>query len=525
MTEANKTREELMRHLSQTAEWDLVVIGGGATGLGTALDASNRGYRVLLLEQSDFAKSTSSKSTKLVHGGVRYLAQGNIGLVREASVERGLLYRNAPHLVRNQSFVIPLYSLFDKIKYNLGLKFYDWISGRLSLGASVAISKKETEAKLPNIKTAQLTGGVLYHDGQFDDARLAINLVQTIFEKGGTAINYIKVTGLLKEKGKISGVLARDVENGIAYPIKAKAVVNATGVFADDVLQMDDPAAKKTIRVSQGVHLVLDKKFHPTEYALMIPETSDGRVLFVVPWHNKLIVGTTDTPVDAASLEPVALEEEIQFILNTAGDYLQYKPERKDVLSVFAGLRPLAVPANGAEKTKEISRNHKIMVSNSGLFTILGGKWTTYRRMGEDMVDRVEKELNWKHIDKTTKAVPIHGYATGMNWDDPLYFYGADAMFLRSMIQSAPNEWISEKIPFHAAQVVWAVEHEMARTVEDVLSRRTRVLLLDAKESMRMARSVAIIMSQLLQKDQYWAEEQVNHYNQLAALYTLSDKS
>ncbi len=522
MSETVEKRAQAIAALSNTTEWDIVVIGGGATGLGAALDAAARGYRVLLLEQADFAKSTSSKSTKLVHGGVRYLAQGNIGLVREASIERGLLCRNAPHLVKNLGFVIPLYDFWDSIKYTIGLKLYDWISGRLSLGRSVHISRKETLEQLPNIKTEGLLGGVRYHDGQFDDARLAINLVQTLFEKGGFAINYMKVTGLIKEGLHVRGVTARDEETGMHYSLKAKAVINATGVFADDILQMDDPTAAKSICASQGVHVVLDKTFHPSTSALMIPETADGRVLFVVPWHNKLIVGTTDTPVDAASLEPVALEAEIGFILDTAGSYLTRKPARADVLSVFAGLRPLAIPANGAQKTKEISRSHKIMVSASKLFTILGGKWTTYRRMGEDLVNRIEKELGWMPKQSVTKTLLIHGYATGMNWDDPLYFYGADAVALQQKMNDA-GKWISEKLHIHEAQVAWAVQEEMARTVEDVLSRRTRALLLDAGESMRMARPVAELMAKQMQKDAQWVEDQVATFSQLAASYKLRD--
>lgn len=515
-------RAQSLASLNGSGQWDIIVIGGGATGLGAAVEASARGYRTLLLEQSDFAKSTSSKSTKLVHGGVRYMAQGNIGLVREASVERGLLHRNAPHLVRNLGFIIPIYSFFDRIKYTIGLKLYDWIAGRLSLGASVFISKKKTLEKLPNIKSDGLVGGVLYHDGQFDDARLAINLAQTIFDQGGVAINYIKVTGLLKDKGKLSGVTARDEETGAVFSLRAKAVINATGVFVDEILKMDDPAAGKSICVSQGVHIVLDKKFQPTAYALMIPETADGRVLFAVPWHDKLVVGTTDTPVEAASLEPVALEEEIRFILNTAAQYLSAKPERSDVLSVFAGLRPLAAPQGEGQRTKEISRSHKIMVTASGLFTMLGGKWTTYRKMGEDLINRIEKELFWPSKHTPTTQLAVHGYATGMNWADPFYYYGADAVELRKLMNGYETVWISESLHIHEVQVIWAVQHEMARTLEDVLSRRMRALLLDAKECMRIAPPVAAIMARVMGKDEQWAVQQVNEFKELAIKYTLN---
>jgi glycerol-3-phosphate dehydrogenase len=520
-------RKALLSRLENaTQPWDLLVIGGGATGLGIALDASARGYKTLLLEGSDFAKGTSSRSTKLVHGGVRYLAQGDVRLVREASIERGLLCQNAPHLVRNQTFIIPVYNAWDRIKYTIGLKIYDWIAGRLSLGSSVFISRKKTLQALPGIKQQGLQGGVLYHDGQFDDSRLAINLVQSILEQGGCAINYVKVTGLLKNKdGKIEGVTAEDGETSASYAIKAKAVVNATGVFVDGILEMDNAAAPKSICVSQGVHVVLDKKFFPSQHALMIPETSDGRVLFAVPWHNKIVVGTTDTPVENASLEPRALEKEISFILDTASAYLMQKPTRNDVLSVFAGLRPLAAPKQGEQKTKEISRSHKIIVSPSNLFTILGGKWTTFRKMGEDMVNKIEKQLGWTRTASATPHLPIHGATSNVNFGDPLYFYGSDAPHIMQSMNGTAGQWISNELKIHKMQVKWAVECEMARTVEDVLSRRTRALLLDAEESVRISLEVANIMAPLLNKNNDWVFEQVKAYTQLAQQYILKERT
>jgi glycerol-3-phosphate dehydrogenase len=516
-------RDKVIEQIQQDQLWDILVIGGGASGLGVALDAVSRGYKTLLVEQSDFAKGTSSRSTKLVHGGVRYLAQGDFMLVREASVERGLLTRNAPHLVKNQTFIIPIYSLWDRLKYTVGLKLYDWISGKLTLGSSLFISRKKTIERMPGIKTEGLLGGVLYHDGQFDDSRLAVNLAQSILENGGAAINYMKVTGLLKSADEnINGVVIKDEESGNIYNIKAKAVVNATGVFVDDILHMDNASGKKTICVSQGVHLVFDKTFYPSSDALMIPETSDGRVLFAVPWHNKVVVGTTDTLVDEASLEPHALEKEINFILETAAAYFIKKPTRSDVLSVYAGLRPLAAPAEGEQKTKEISRSHKIIISSSHLFTILGGKWTTYRKMGQDMVDSIEKKLNWRHKKTTTASMHIYGYVDKVNWNDPLYFYGSDGVKIRQQMNGSANDWISESLKIHRMQVQWAVEHEMARTVEDVLSRRTRALLLNARESIRIAPEVARLMSQQLHKDEQWIKDQVEEYTRLANNYILN---
>lgn len=516
-------RGEILNQLSQNGEeWDILVIGGGATGLGVALDAVSRGYKTLLVEQADFAKGTSSRSTKLVHGGVRYLAQGDIKLVREACIERGLLQKNAPHLVKNQTFVIPIYNFWDRIKYTIGLKVYDWIAGRMSLGRSVFISRQETLSALPGIKSEGLQGGVLYHDGQFDDSRLAVNLAQSIAENGGTVLNYVQVTNLLKdENGKINGAVVKDVELDHSYSIKAKAVVNATGVFVDGILKMDDPNAEQTVVASQGIHVVVDKKFYPSGHALMIPETSDGRVLFAVPWHNEVVIGTTDTPVGEPSLEPKALENEIDFVLKTASGYLVHPPSRKDVLSVFAGLRPLAAPEKNSQKTKEISRSHKIITSPSNLFTIIGGKWTTFRKMGEDMVNVVEKRLGWTPKQTRTDVQKIHGFAEHLNWDDPLYFYGSDMMLLKNKMNGSANNWLSERLKIHEIQVRWAVRNEMARTVEDVLARRTRALLLDAKESVRISRRVAEIIADELGKSNDWTEKQINDYKTLAKEYQL----
>lgn len=519
------TREAQLRCCADSAVlWDVVVIGGGATGLGVALDAVSRGYKALVVEGHDFAKGTSGRSTKLVHGGVRYLAQGNVKLVREASVERGLLVRNAPHLVRNQTFIIPVYNFFDRLKYTAGLKVYDWVSGSLTLGSSVFISREETIEALPGIKTEGLSGGVRYHDGQFDDSRLAINLAQTIAEKGGCAVNYARVTGLRKHPGgTLTGVTVKDLESGTAFNVAARAVVNATGVFVDDVLRMDNAAAGNTIRVSQGVHLVLDKSFYPSSHALMIPETSDGRVLFAVPWHNKVVVGTTDTPVDEATVEPQALEKEIHFILTTAGEYFTKKPTRADVRSVFAGLRPLAAPQQGLKTTKEISRSHKIVVSPSRLFTVLGGKWTTFRKMGEDTVNMIEGYLRWPRTDSTSAFLRIHGWSEGINPNDPFNFYGSDGALLLERINGNTDEWLSESLKIHPAQVVWAVENEMARTVEDVLARRTRALFLDAKESIRIAPEVARITAEALGYDETWAHHQITQYTALANQYLLEE--
>ena len=503
--------------------YDFIIIGGGATGIGIALEASARGYSVALLEKSDFTKSTSSKATKLVHGGVRYLAQGNIGLVREAVVERGLLLKNAPHITKTQSFVIPTHGLYDEILYTIGLTFYDLLAGRLSLGRSKRLSKTKTLERISLINPDKISAGVLYYDGQFDDSRLAVNTLQSAVELGAVVANYCAVEGLLKDaNGKITGVKVFDEEGKESFEIKGKQVVNATGVFADDVLQMDAPGSKKTIAPSQGVHLMLDKSFLPGDDAITIPKTDDGRVLFLVPWHNKVIVGTTDTPVKKESLEPIALEDEIGFILNTATRYLTKAPKRSDVLSVFAGLRPLAVPSEDGNKTKEISRSHKIFSSDSGLLTIVGGKWTTFRKMGEDLVDKAERNQQWKHIATKTKNLKIHGYKKDVDLNNPLYFYGSDEEpLLKLSKEKGWNATLSNSLGVIEGQVVWAVQNEMALNVEDFLARRTRCQLLDAKESVRMAPRVAEIMASELGKDSEWQTKQVEDYKKVTSNYII----
>lgn len=520
------TREANLSHLADTEKiWDLIIIGGGATGLGAAVDAASRGFSTLLLEQADFAKGTSSRATKLVHGGVRYLAQGDIGLVREALRERGLLLKNAPHLVKNESFIIPNYSWWDGVFYTIGLSIYDILAGKLSFGRAKHISKKETIKRLPGIQENGLHGGVVYHDGQFDDSRLAINLAQTAVEQGATLLNYFKVSGLTKDaSGKITGVKASDTETGINYELKAKTVINATGVFVDDVLKMDTPEKKPMVRPSQGVHLVLDRSFLPAEDALMIPKTEDGRVLFAVPWHEKLLIGTTDTPIDSHSLEPVALDEEVEFILRTAGKYLTKAPTRSDVLSVFAGLRPLAAPQDGSSKTKEISRSHKLIVSASGLITITGGKWTTYRKMAEDIVNQAIETGKLQNTPCKTESLAIHGSRPNPDRSNPMFVYGADIEKIQALFNENPD-WKSPVHPdgsYTKGEVIWSVRNEMARTVEDILARRTRVLFLNARLAIKMAPEIAHLMAGELGKDAAWETSQVNALNETAKNYILT---
>jgi glycerol-3-phosphate dehydrogenase len=517
-------REQMIGRLRSVEEWDIVVIGGGASGLGTAVDAASRGFNTLLLEQHDFAKGTSSRSTKLVHGGVRYLQQGDISLVLEALRERGLMLQNAPHLVRNLSFIIPNYEWWGGPFYTIGLKMYDMMAGKLGLGPSKSLSFDETIESIPTLVQKGLKGGVIYQDGQFDDARMAVALAQTCVDYGGTVINYMEVKGLTKDsENLINGVSVQDIESGEAFSIKAKAVVNATGVWADKVMQMDDPEARDMIRPSQGVHLVLDQSFLQSNHAIMIPHTSDGRVLFAVPWHNRVIVGTTDTLVNEALLEPRALEEEIKFILDTAGLYLNKIPTRKDVKSIFAGLRPLAAPQDNEKSTKEISRHHKVLISLSGLITLTGGKWTTYRKMGEDAVDKAILLAGLPERKSITENLMIHSYSKNVSLNDPNSVYGSDLNAMNNLV----NEYkkyggmLSEELKVSKVQLIWAIRNEMVCNIEDFLARRTRALFLDARESINMAGEVAKIMAEEMGKDDNWMNNQVESYSALAEGYYL----
>ena len=510
----------------KSTTWDFVIVGGGATGLGAALDAASRGFKVALLEQADFTKATSSRSTKLVHGGVRYLAQGDVSLVIEALRERGLMRKHAPHLVKDQRFIIGNYKWWEKPFYTIGLIVYDILAGKRGLGRSLPMSKKSVLQEIPQINQNNLRGGVVYHDGQFDDSRMGINLMQTAIEQGAVVLNYVKVTGLIKnESNKISGVKAKDNVSGQEFVLKTKAVINATGIFVDDLIQMDAPEKNNIVRPSQGVHLVVDKSFLGGDTAIMIPKTSDGRVLFGVPWHNKVVLGTTDTPLKEFVLEPVALEEEIEFILKTAGQYLAKQPKREDVLSVFAGLRPLAAPKSSADeaKTKEISRSHKIDVSDSGLLTITGGKWTTYRDMAEDIIDRAIKELGLPHLECKTRDLRIHGYKENVDRSNFNYVYGSDLEKIVNLQKENPElaEKLHPEYDYTGAEVVWAAREEMALTIEDVLARRLRALFLDARAAIDMAPKVAGIMAKEMGKDQEWEDSQVSEFTSLAQNYLL----
>ena len=485
----------LARVRDRTEPWDIVVIGGGATGVGCALDAASRGLDVLLLEQHDFGKGTSSRSTKLVHGGVRYLRQGNISLVREALRERGILLKNAPHVVHKQEFIVPCYSLWQKLFYGVGLKVYEMLAGKYSLGRSRILTRDETLHILPNVSKDSLSGGVLYTDGQFDDTRLLIDMAVTASEHGAAMLNYAGVRSLTKNTdGKVNGVEFEDVLSGEKFAASAKAVINATGAFCDAVRLMSDESAKPVVTFSQGIHLVFDRKFLPGDSAVMIPKTSDGRLLFCIPWNGYTLVGTTDTPISIATLEPQALESEIDFVLETVGQYLTEPPTRGDILSMFAGIRPL-VKSGDTTKTSSLSRGHDLFVDDAGLISITGGKWTTYRRMAEDAVNR---------------SIEIAGLMANN--------CVSDGLAIRKPVET-DGELLHAHLPYKTGDVVRAVRDEMAQTVEDVLARRTRVLFLNALVAIEIAPRVAELMAIELGKDQAWCVAEIERFTALASEY------
>lgn len=492
----------MLSQLDENKTWDMLIIGGGATGLGVAVDAASRGFSTILIEANDFAKGTSSRSTKLVHGGVRYLEQGNLKLVREALKERGWLLENASQVTKKLGFIIPAFSFVQKIYYGSGLKFYDILSRKLSLGATKILSKKTTQNFLPGINQKNLRGGVMYYDGQFDDARLAINLANTAAKHGAVLLNYCEAISLLKKKikpkdkqAKVCGVVAFDAISDKTFEIKSKTVINATGVFADDIMQMDNDNANEIITPSQGIHLVVDKKFFPGEHALMIPKTDDKRVLFAVPWHNKVVIGTTDTEIEDISDEPIPLQQEIDFVLKHANRYLKQNISINDVTSMYAGLRPL-VRTKGVTNTSLLSRDHVIIVSHSNLITITGGKWTTYRRMAEDAVNNAIFVAKFSYKDCVTKHLKIESSEfDNINYDEAV-----------------------EKI-YSAENIKIFIENEMAIAVEDILARRTRLLFLDAKKAIETAPLVAKQMAIVLNKDQEWIQLEIDNFTQLAKNY------
>ncbi|MFQ6342008.1 FAD-dependent oxidoreductase [Campylobacter sp. VTCC 70190] len=512
------------------SHYDCIIIGGGASGLGIAFDCATRGYKTLLVEAKDFAKGTSSRSTKLLHGGVRYLAQGDFALVYEALHERQLLIQNAPHLCKKQAFIIPSENFFSTLYYTLGLKIYALMAGKMSLGKTTMLNKICLSQRLQGIKEKFLHSGVVYFDGQFDDARLALSLARSAEFHGACVLNYMKVSSLLKnEKGELSGVALEDKHPNASlrakksFEVRAKCIFNATGVFTNELNKMNDNTdSSLDIVPSQGIHLVLDRSFLPTDDALMIPKTADKRVLFAIPWHNKLLVGTTDTLIEKVSYEPKALDEEIDFVLNTFANYAIKKPSRKDVLSVFAGLRPLAAFKDKNQATKSISRTHKISVSKSKLISLNGGKWTTFRAMAEECIDEAIKHQLLEPKPCRTKDTRLFGYAEGLDFNERLSVYGSELKELKELEKNPEfAKTIHPHYAYTLAQVKWAISYEKALCLEDVLARRMRLLFLDAKAALQAAPSVASFMAKELGWSQDFLEQELANFTELAKSYQL----
>jgi glycerol-3-phosphate dehydrogenase len=499
--------------------WDLIVVGGGATGLGIALDAASRGYRVALLEARDFAQQTSSRSSKLIHGGIRYLRHGNLGLVREALVERAYLLRNAPGLVRRLNFFVPAYSLAELAMAWTGLKAYELLAGRHRLGSARLVSARSAAEHFPTLTPHGLCGGVLYEDGHFDDARLAIALLQTAHRQGAVLLNYAPVVQLVKRpSGRVTGVTFLDQETGRSYRVHARVVVNACGPFVDRIRQWDVPGAHPLIQPSQGSHVVLPGDVLASPMAVVIPKTRDGRLLFLIPWYRRLLVGTTEVPLETPAEDPSPRPEEIEYLLEHLNAHLRRPVRREDILSSFSGIRPLVNPKVSAPKdTARLSREHVIRVSRSGLITVAGGKWTTYRRMAEEAVDVALRVGDLPFRPCRTQRLRLEGAGHEVDallahpWGMPRA--GVEALARAEPQLAAP---LDPRLPYQGAQVIWAVRHEMARTVEDVLARRLRALYLDARAAAAAAPGVAQLMAAELQRGADWQHQQVRSFVEVA---------
>ncbi|MCA9191584.1 MAG: glycerol-3-phosphate dehydrogenase/oxidase [Planctomycetales bacterium] len=530
---ANLREKQLGQALSSPDGWDVVIIGGGATGLGAAVDSAARGYRTLLLEAHDFAKGTSSRSTKLIHGGVRYLASGQLSMVRHALAERERLLKNAPHVVHTLEFVIPSPGTVDKLYYWTGLKLYDWLAGKSQVPPARSLSRAEVNQRQPTLRPDRYGGGILYCDAQFDDARLAISLARTAIELGACVLNYVSVDKLLFDDGKVVGLEATDQFTMQSFSIRSKATINATGVFAERILTQDPSfeIGKVAVRPSQGIHLVLPQEFLPTQSALLIPKTDDGRVLFAIPWLGKTLIGTTDVPVQSIQLEPRAQNSEIDYLLEHVGRYLMHTPKREDVLSVFAGLRPLVDHRQSSSTTASMSREHHILCNPSGLISIIGGKWTTYRHMAEEVVDLAQQNASLMQVASTTANLQLVGASRTpvqpnsapslTSIPQRLACFGTEAASILEL--EAEDRQLAAVIHPESehtyGELHWMLEHEMAVTIEDVLARRWRLLLLDARLAIKCAPPVARFMAACGQHDENWVAQQVKEFESLARGY------
>ena len=514
-------RGYMLDRLRDTLEWDVLIIGGGATGLGAAVDAASRGYQTLLLEQGDFAQGTSSRSTKLIHGGLRYLRQGHLGFVRQSLRERTLLLQNAPHLVHPLTFVLPASHWTKLVIYYTGGKLYDLLAGSQSLEYSQRLSVDDLRRQMPSLSGYDYAGAISFSDGQFDDARLAVALAQTAYAQGAAVFNYLRVEKLLKVAGNVRGVLARDLEHDQQFEVKAKVVINATGAFVDAIRRMDDNQATVCVSPSQGTHIVVDRSFFPNESGLIIPHASDGRLIFILPWLNRVLIGTTESPVEEISLNPRPKAAEVQYLLSNANAYLERKASLGDIRSTFAGIRPLLKAKGSAKQSSARARDYALFVSDSGLVSITGGKWTTYRLMGEEAIDLAARQARLPHRPSGTRKLLIHGWTPETTVPQPWSYYGSEANKVVRIAEGDPTllRRLHPELPCRGVDVLWSVRWEMARTVEDVLSRRTRCLLLDARASAEIAEKVASLMARELVRDSAWEQSQVRAYVGLSRQY------
>jgi glycerol-3-phosphate dehydrogenase len=491
-------RADQLKAISHTQTWDIVIIGGGATGLGSALDAASRGFKTLCIEKVDFSKGTSSRSTKLIHGGVRYLEQGNFSMVRSALMERWFMLKNAAFNTKKIPFILPVYSWWRYLYYGFGLMLYDLLSGKFSIGKTRFLTKKTVISKIPEIRQRSLKGGIMYYDGQFDDSQICMSLARTAIAKGATVVNHMSAESFLYEKSTLSGVRIKDTLNNVIYEIKAKTVINATGVFADELILRDNPKQHRIVSPSQGIHLVVDKKYHDSNYALLIPKTTDGRILFAVPWHNKVVIGTTDTKTLIVSEEPEATGEEIQFVLDNFNRYINTHLTADDIKSVFTGLRPL-VKMKNIQSTADLVRDHTIVVSESGLVTITGGKWTTYRKMARDVINKAIRSGNLPFRRCRTRSIKL---ITG-----------------KKIATKESSALLHPDFPFTKADIMYAIHHEMACTLEDILARRIRLLFLDVRIALEIAPMVCRVLQKELGHDELWYESQLTTFRSLAKQY------
>lgn len=522
-------RSEMVHRLQQQKmPWDFIIIGGGATGLWTAVDAASRGFSTLLLEREDFASETSSRSTKLIHGGVRYLQQGNIALVKEALKERGLLWKNAPHLISHLPFFVPSYHHFASLYFGIGLKFYDLLAGPLGIDKSKHVWKREAKELFPTLRQAGLKGGTLYTDGQFDDARLAITLAKTAADHGALLVNYIQVTDLIKRNNKVIGIKYFDHESQEEGEVEAKVIINATGPFTDTIRKKDHPFLKKVIAPSRGTHLVVGKKFLPGDCGVVYPHTEDGRVLFLIPWQNHTLIGTTDVATNEPLYHPSPSPKEIHFILKQANRHLENPIQKSDILSAFTGIRPLVRVAKKGLSTKSLSREHHIEISKSGMLHTYGGKWTTGRKMAEDVIDQAINVHSLEKRPSVTEKLRLHGFTLTPHPDPRLAIYGDDQKILTDIFQEKEDyrELIDPALPYYRGEIIFSIRHEMAQNVTDILARRCRSLFLSYDKAIAMAPIVAKIMAEELGHDRSWQESQIalfsNYATKFNASYTIS---